>query len=77
MLVYSNSLEGSDPAACTVLLMLSAGNAKTRLENTKPRLSILTEQKARMAGAHGPGPMAPGKISQARSPRQGVLGKVS
>ena len=29
------------------------------------------------AGAHGPGPMGPGKISQVRSPRQGVLGKVS
>ena len=29
------------------------------------------------AGAHGPGPMGPSKISQARSPRQGVLGKVS
>ena len=41
---------------------------------------------AAAAWAHGPGhmgpwtrpgPMGPGKISQARSPRQGVLGKVS
>ena len=30
-----------------------------------------------LAWAHGPGPMGPGKISQARSSRQGVLGKVS